>query len=150
MANCRTCELIERRDAGEAPLWDEIVRTPLWDVVHAFGTAMEGWTVLVVRRHITAVASLSDEEATELGRLIRDVSNAIQAVIDCDKTYVVQFAEHHEHPHVHVHVIPRARNLPDEQQGPRIFSLLGVPDSDCVSEDRMNELAAQLRRHLLQ
>src|SRR5436305_11209877 len=115
VGECKTCELVDRRDHGEAPPWDNIVRTPLWDVAHAFGTSVEGWTVLVVRRHITSVADLTDEEATELGRLVRDVSSGIQAITDCDKTYVVQFAEHVDHPHVHVHVIPRARTLTHER-----------------------------------
>jgi diadenosine tetraphosphate (Ap4A) HIT family hydrolase len=143
-----TCVLLERRDRGEAPLWDSIVRTPLWDVVHATGTSVEGWLVLVVRRHITSVASLTDDEAAELGRLVRDVSAALQAIVDCDKTYVMQFAEHDEHPHVHVHVVPRARDLPHERQGPRIASLLGVPETEAVSADRMNEVALALRRRL--
>lgn len=148
MTECKTCELVARRDAGDAPLWDRILRTPGWDIVHAFGTALEGWTVLVVRRHITAVADLNDAEAMELGPLIRDVSRAIQAVIGCEKTYVVQFAEHPQHPHVHVHVIPRARDLPDDQRGPRVFGLLGVSDELSVPEDRMDEIAQQLERHL--
>ena len=140
-ADCVTCELVERRDAGEAPAWDAIARTPHWDVVHAFGTAVEGWLVLVVRRHLTAVADLSDEEAAGLGPLIRDVSRAVQVAVDCDKTYVVQFAEHRQHPHVHVHIIPRARDLPDDRQGPRVLSLLGVPEEDAVPAARMDEIA---------
>ncbi len=56
MANCVTCELIKRRDRDESPLWDSIYRTPSWDIVHAFGTTIEGWIVLVARRHITSVA----------------------------------------------------------------------------------------------
>ncbi len=60
MTACRTCELIGRRDSGEAPPWDRIVRTLGWDVAHAYGTSVEGWMVLVVRRHITAVAELTD------------------------------------------------------------------------------------------
>ncbi len=104
---CTTCELVRRRDAGEAPSWDRIHRTSQWDVVHAFGTAVEGWLVLVVRRHTTAIAELTDKEAAELGPLITGVSRALQDVLDCDKTYVVQFAEHPHHFHVHVHVIPR-------------------------------------------
>lgn len=146
--DCKTCELIERRDAGEAPLWDTILRTPRWDVVHAFGTSIEGWTVLVVRRHITSVSALTDEEASELGGLVRDVSLAIEAVVGCEKTYVVQFAEHREHPHVHVHVIPRAHELPEGLQGPRIFGLLGLPDDDCVPEIRKNEIAEGLLSRL--
>lgn len=148
MSACVTCQLVDRRDAGEAPRWDAIRRTAHWDVVHAFGTAVEGWLVLVVRRHLTSVASLSDDEAAELGPLIRDVSRAVQEVVGCDKTYVVQFAEHRQHPHVHVHIIPRARDLPDEQQGPRVFTLLGVPEGEAVTAVRMDEIAAQVAAEL--
>ena len=40
---CKTCELTARRDRGEAPLWDNILRTPLWDVVHNYETSLPGW-----------------------------------------------------------------------------------------------------------
>lgn len=139
-----TCDLVERRDRGEAPAWDRIRRTPHWDLVHAFGTAVEGWLVLVVRRHRAAVAELSDEEAAELGPLVTASSRALQEVVGCEKTYVVQFAEHPDHPHVHVHVIPRAPDLPLEWRGPGIFARLGVPDDQTVSESRMDEIAAGL------
>ena len=145
---CVTCELVERRDRGEAPRWDSILRTPRWDVVHAFGTSVEGWMVLVVRRHITSVADLTDDEAAELGPLARDVSRALHDVLGCPKTYVVQFAEHEHHPHVHVHLIPRAADLPDAHQGPRIFGLMGRPADECVPEPRMDELAVALASHL--
>jgi diadenosine tetraphosphate (Ap4A) HIT family hydrolase len=145
MGECVTCSLVARRDAGEAPLWDAIARTEHWDVVHAFGTSLEGWLVLVVRRHLTAVGDLSDAEATELGPLITCASRALQAVVGCAKTYVVQFAEHPQHPHVHVHVIPRASDLPDEHKGPRVFGLIGVPDEDAVPEPRMDEIASRIR-----
>jgi diadenosine tetraphosphate (Ap4A) HIT family hydrolase len=144
MADCVTCALVARRDAGAAPPWDRIVRTDHWDVVHAFGTAREGWLVLVVRRHITSVADLTDAEAAELGPLLKRVSAALQEVVGCDKTYVAQFAEHPDHPHVHVHVIPRPHDLPDEQQGPRVFSLLGVAEDGAVPEARMDAIAAEV------
>ena len=38
---CRTCELIWRRDTGDAPPWI-FPRTPGRDVVHAFGTGVGG------------------------------------------------------------------------------------------------------------
>ena len=145
---CVTCSLVARRDAGEAPFWDRILRTPRWDVVHAYGTSLEGWLCLVARRHITAVADLSDDEAAELGPLIKQVSAAMQEVVDCDKTYVVQFAEHPDHPHVHFHVIPRPRDLPDEHQGPRVFALLGVPEEEQVPEARRDEVARQIAARL--
>lgn len=148
MPECMTCSLVARRDAGGAPRWDRILRTDRWDVVHAFGTSLEGWLVLVVRRHITAVSELTDLEAAELGPLVKQVSAAVQDVMGCDKTYVVQFAEAAQHPHVHVHVIPRPRDLPEEHQGPRVFSLLGVPDHEAVPGARMDEIAAQIAARL--
>jgi diadenosine tetraphosphate (Ap4A) HIT family hydrolase len=145
---CRTCELVARRDAGRAPPWDLIVRTAGWDLAHADSTSVEGWLVLVLRRHVTAVAELTGGEAAELGPLVARVSRALHDVVGCTKTYVVQFAEHPDHPHVHVHVIPRSRDLPDEHQGPRVFGLLGVPEVRWVPEARRNAIAADVRRHL--
>src|SRR4051794_1035506 len=94
---CRTCELVERRDGGGAPPWDAIVRYRNWDLVHAFGTSLEGWLVLVTRRHIATVAEMTDDEAAELGPLIKAVSVALAAAVGCAKTYVVQFAEAADH-----------------------------------------------------
>jgi len=145
---CLTCELGARRDAGDAPLWDAIVRTPSWDVVHGNETSLEGWLVLVLRRHVTALADLTDAEAAELGPMIQRTSAALGEVLGCPKTYVVQFAEHPRHPHVHVHVIARPADLPDEEQGPRVFAHLGVPEAERVSEARMTEIAEAIRPHL--
>lgn len=148
MSDCRTCELVERRDAGSAPLWDRIIRTPNWDVAHAYDTSIEGWMVLVVRRHITAVADLIDGEALELGPLIKKVSQALQHVVGCVKTYVAEFAEDPLHPHVHLHVIPRFTDQPEDQRGPRIFSRLGVDEDRCVPEGRMNTIAKGMQAYL--
>jgi len=148
MGDCRTCELLERRDRGDAPDWDAIVRTEAWDVVHCDSTSLLGWIVLVVRRHVAAVADLTEGEAAALGPLVRTVSRALHDLCGCEKTYIVQFAEHPDHRHVHVHVIPRSPDLEDERQGPRVFTFLGVPETERVSEDDMNALAASLRRSL--
>src|SRR5262245_5523438 len=145
MAECRTCELQERRDRGDAPDWDAIVRTEAWDVVHCDGTSLFAWTVLVLRGHVAAVADLTEDEAAALGPLVRDVSRALHEICGCEKTYVVQFAEHPLHRHVHVHVIPRSPDLEDDRRGPGIFSFLGVPEAERVGEDDMNAFAAALR-----
>ena len=112
--SCRTCEMVARRDAGDAPPWDCILRTPEWDVVHAYDTSHEGWLVIVLRRHVHSMSELTDREATELGRLTRDVSVALEEVLGVPRTYVVQFAEHPLHPCLAHHVVRRRR-----QRGPR-------------------------------
>jgi diadenosine tetraphosphate (Ap4A) HIT family hydrolase len=139
---------MERRDAGGAPLWDCILRTPGWDLVHCDDSAIEGWMVLVVRRHITSVADLTDAEALELGPLLKPTSASLQEVVGCSKTYVVQFAEHPLHPHVHVHVIPRSSDLAEEHRGPGVFSQLGVGAGQRVPEPRMDEIAAAMQQVL--
>jgi diadenosine tetraphosphate (Ap4A) HIT family hydrolase len=149
MKRCKTCELVNRRDAGEAPLWDNIHRTPFWDLVHSYNTALPGWLVLVARRHIEAIDELTDDEAIELGRLIRQASIALREVSGCIKTYVVQFAEQEDHPHVHFHIVPRMANQPKDRRSVRVFEYLGVPEEERVPEETMNEISARIRGILL-
>ena len=144
-SHCLTCDLIARRDRGEAPLWDSILRTEAWDLVHSYNTSLPGWLLLVARRHVGAIDELTDEEAAELGVLLRQTSAALREVTGCVKTYVCQFAEQAEHPHVHFHVIPRLAGQPDERRGPRVFAYLGVPEAERVGEEAMNAIAARLR-----
>lgn len=145
MNPCYTCELTAKRDSGTAPLWDSIYRTPHWDVVHSYNTALPGWLVLVIRRHITAIDEMTDEEAIELGKLIRQTSAALKEVTGCMKTYVIQFAEAAEHPHVHFHIVPRMADQPEDYKSMNIFRYLGVPAEQRVSESAMNEIATKIR-----
>jgi diadenosine tetraphosphate (Ap4A) HIT family hydrolase len=149
MKTCKTCELIANRNAGTAPLWDCIYRTPLWDVVHSYDTALPGWLVLVVRRHIVSLDELTDTEAVELGRLIRGTSFALKKVTGCVKTYVLQFAERAEHPHVHFHIVPRMADQPDDRRSTRILEYLGVSEEQRVSQEVMNAIAVKVREILL-
>lgn len=145
---CRSCELVARRDVGDAPLWDSIHRTRYWDVVHCYGTSLPGWIVLVARRHMTALDELTEEEAVELGSLLRRVSIGLKEITGCLKTYVIQFAEAADHPHVHFHVIPRMKDQPPERKSMGIFGYLGVPEEQCVPANIMNIIALQLRHYL--
>lgn len=148
MTECLTCALVARRDAGTAPVWDSIVRTQYWDVVHSYNTSLLGWIVLVIRRHIEAVDEMTEDEAVELGKLMRHVSIILKTETGCTKTYVVQFAEAKEHPHVHFHIIPRMPDQPDEYKGPGIFKRLGVPEAERVDEAAMTALSLRVRQKL--
>jgi diadenosine tetraphosphate (Ap4A) HIT family hydrolase len=146
---CHTCELTTHRDSGEAPLWDSIFRTQYWDVVHAYNTALLGWLVLVARRHIAAIDEMTEDEALEMGKLVRELSLVLKEQTGCLKTYVVQFAEAPTHQHVHFHVVARMPDQPEDCKGPNIFKYLGVPDEQRVSETDMNNLGLQIRNSLL-
>lgn len=149
MNPCYTCELTARRDAGEAPLWDAIYRTPEWDVVHSYNTALPGWLVLVARRHMAAIDEMTDDEAVALGLLIRRVSVALKDVTGCAKTYVMQFAEAAGHAHVHFHIVPRMADQPEERRSTKIFGYLGLAEEERVSQETMNDVAAHVRQILL-
>ena len=149
MTNCETCELVARRDAGFAPLWDRILRTPYWDVAHSFNTSLPGWLVLVLHRHAEAVDELNEEEARELGRLILHTSRALKEITGCLKTYVMQFAEAQGHPHVHFHIVPRMADMPEDHRSTKVFAYLGVPDEERLSQEEMNRIAQQVREKLL-
>lgn len=148
MKTCKTCELVARRNRGNAPFWDSIFRTSLWDVAHCYETALPAWLVLVARRHIASLDELTDPEAVELGRLIHDISSVLKEVTGCTKTYVLQFAESPEHQHVHFHIIPRMADLAEDHRSVQIFKYLGVPEEEHVSEEAMNAIASKIRERL--
>ena len=145
---CKTCELTAQRRLGKTPLWDSIYQTNCWDVVHAFNTSLPGWLVLVLQRHIESLDELTEQEAAELGPLIRRVSLSLKTVVGCMKTYVIQFAEHEDHPHVHFHIVPRMANQPTDRRSTQVFAYLGVSQEESVTEDQMNEIGGRIRKHL--
>ncbi len=146
---CKTCEMTRQRRLGNAPLWDDVYQAKFWDVVHAYNSALPGWLVLVLHRHIESVDELTEHEAAELGILIRRVSLSLKLVLGCIKTYVIQFAEARQHPHAHFHIVPRMVDQPDDRRSARIMGYLGVSQEGSVGEERMNEICTEIRMSLL-
>lgn len=102
--------------------------------------------VLVPQRHIESMDQLTEDEAIELGSMLREVSAALKEMTGCVKTYIIQFAEHPDHPHAHFHIVPRMPDLPAEFRGPRIFALLGRDEAERVPEEDRDKLARMRRR----
>jgi diadenosine tetraphosphate (Ap4A) HIT family hydrolase len=143
---CFTCEGNARID--ELAPHERIAVDDHWRIAHAVGCALPGWLVLLPRRHVLAIAELTDAEAAGLGIWQVRLSRALHAVTGCAKTYVVQFAEAARFHHVHFHVIPRMADLPVDRRGPKVFEFLTQPAEHTVTRDQMNALAADLTRHL--
>jgi diadenosine tetraphosphate (Ap4A) HIT family hydrolase len=146
VAGCLACP---RLAASDPPPRERIVTTPGWSVAHAFDANLEGWLVVLPRRHVVAIDALDRGEAEELGPLLWGVSAALRAVVSCEKTYVLQLAESEGFRHVHFHVVPRSADLSEDHRGPRVFGLLNSPDLEVVAPERMDELALELRAHLV-
>lgn len=145
-AGCYTCAGNARMDS--LPASDRIAADAHWRVAHAFGTRVPGWLVLLPRRHVTAIADLTDAEAASLGTWQVRLSRALRAVTGCAKTYVAQFAEAEGFAHVHFHLIPRAPDLTAELRGPRVFGLADAGPDDEVPADRRQQIALELQRQL--
>jgi diadenosine tetraphosphate (Ap4A) HIT family hydrolase len=144
--DCYACDSNDRFEA--LPARERVAVDDHWRVAHAIDTALLGWLVLVPRRHVTAVADLTDAEAADLGTWQVRLSRALRAVTGCVKTYVVQFAEKEGFDHVHFHVIPRMSDLPHDRRGPRVFRYLEPPPDHRVHAEHMDHLAHALREHL--
>lgn len=129
----------------QLPVREDIVHDDHWRLAHATGASLPGWLVLVPRRHVTAIAELTDAEAAELGMWQVRVSRALHEVTGCPKTYVVQFAEAEGYSHVHFHIIPRPLDLAHELTGPRIFGLLGASEAEALSEERRDKISNAIR-----
>jgi diadenosine tetraphosphate (Ap4A) HIT family hydrolase len=136
---CYTCE---HDDIDSLPPRERVAFDDHWRVAHAIAVGLPGWLVLVPRRHVTAIAELSDAEAASLGTWQVRVSRALHAVTGCAKTYVAQFAEADGFAHVHFHIVPRMPDQRPEHRGPNVFALLGAADP--VPVERMDELAVAL------
>lgn len=145
-ADCYTCA--RNAQADQAQPWEHIAFDDLWRVAHSFNSALPGWLVLMPRRHVTAIADLTDDEARALGTWQMRLSRALHEVLGCQKTYVAQFAEAEGFSHVHFHIVPRPPDLPSELRGPRIFRLLGAVGPQRIGEDQMTQIAAALAARL--
>lgn len=143
---CLSCR--ENADLAGLPARKLIGADGSWRVAHASGTALPGWLVLVPLRHVTSLSELTDAEARGLGIWQVRASRALHEVTGCAKTYLGQFAEARGFHHVHLHLMPRQPDLAPDLLGPKIFSLLGRPEDECVPEAEMDALALRLRAYL--
>jgi diadenosine tetraphosphate (Ap4A) HIT family hydrolase len=128
----------------DLPLRERIGLDEHWRVAHAFDTELPGWLVLLPRRHVIALAQLSDAEAASLGAWQVRLSRALHEVTGCAKTYVAQFAEAEGYAHLHFHIVPRAADLPVDSRGPRVFGLLNPGPPRAIPQERIDEIAAAL------
>ena len=148
MMDCFACRNNDQFD--RLPPRERIAADPHWRVAHAFNTTLPGSLVLVPRRHVTAIAELTDDEAASLGTWQVTLSRALHQVTGCVKTYIAQFAEQDGFGHVHFHVVPRMPDIPDDHRGPSVFSYLTPAPEQGIDERQRDDLAAALQAHLSQ
>lgn len=99
--SCLACDLAS--GAAELP-GGRITRTDHWVVEHCVGPLGVGTLIVKPLRHVLTVAELTEDEASELGPLLRRVSAAIAEESAADQVYVCLWSHANWEP-VHIHFV---------------------------------------------
>ena len=145
MDDCMACELAD----GRRPLpGGRIFRTDHWLVEHCVGPLGLGTLIVKPARHVTRVASLSDDEAAELGPLLRRASKVAERLVSAEQTYNCLWSHAGGVP-VHIHYVVQpvtAQQMAEfEEHGPSLQVAMfshGEPPKDSEIE-RVAERARQ-------
>jgi diadenosine tetraphosphate (Ap4A) HIT family hydrolase len=101
MDGCLACDLAD----GTVPLpGGRIHETSRWIVEHCIGPLGLGTLIVKPRRHVTAVAELTDAEAAELGPLLRQASRVASSLVPAEQVYNCLWSHAGGEP-VHVHYV---------------------------------------------
>ena len=109
--DCEACALID----GTMPLVGGVIHArDGWLVEHCIGPLGLGTLIVKPRRHVTAVADLTDDEADALGPLLRDASAVARELVDAEQVYNCLWSHAGGEPvHIHYVVQPMTRELMD-------------------------------------
>jgi len=110
---CLACRL----NAGELTAPGGIMYSDdYWSVDHALNpgdatfSPLKGHVIVRARRHVRHVHLLENEEAMNLGLVLRDVAEAVARAMDPQRVYVCSIGE--SVAHLHWHIIPRYTGMP--------------------------------------
>jgi diadenosine tetraphosphate (Ap4A) HIT family hydrolase len=101
MESCMACDLAD----GTVPLaGGRIHETSGWLVEHCVGPLGLGTLIVKPRRHVTSVASLTDDEAAELGPLLHSASIIAAQLVPAEQVYNCLWSHAGGVP-VHIHYV---------------------------------------------
>ena len=140
---CYTC----KSNSGERRISPgrTIFEGEYWYVEHAYPVRMEGWLVLVLKRHVEAMHELTEAECVELGRLQGRVARLLHADTGSQKEYAMCFAEADHFNHVHVHIVARSADLPHELRGAGIFAMLKTEERGALPPEQIRAYCEHLK-----
>ena len=101
MVGCVACELSK----GESDLPGGLIyRTRFWLVEHCIGSLGIGTLIVKPERHVTSMADLTEDEALELGPLLRRTSAVASHLVDAYQVYNCLWSHAGGVP-VHIHFV---------------------------------------------
>lgn len=102
--DCMACELIRNPSALPGGV---IAEEGGWVIEHCVGPLGVGTLILKPIRHVTAVAELTNDEAAELGPLLRHFSRLAAELVDAEQVYNTLWSHAGGEPgHVHYVIQP--------------------------------------------
>ena len=113
MDGCLACDLL----AGRRPCpGGTIEETKGWAVQHCVGPLGLGTLIVKPTRHVVHVWELDNEEAAELGPLLRRTAGAVAALFDPHQVYVCLWS-HAENVPGHIHWVVQPVDASDHPSG---------------------------------
>jgi diadenosine tetraphosphate (Ap4A) HIT family hydrolase len=111
MDGCLSCDLAD----GCIPLPGGVIHeTPCWLVEHTVGPLNVGTLIVKPKRHVTRVSELTEEEAAELGPLLRRSAAVVDELVAPEQVYTCLWSHAGGTPvHIHYLVQPATRELMD-------------------------------------
>jgi len=112
MDGCVACDLAE----GRLPLpGGRLGEDQHWVVEHTIGPLGVGTLIVKPKRHVIHVADLTEDEAAELGPLLRRVARVVTTLREPEQVYVTLWSHAGGVPgHIHWVVQPVTREVMDE------------------------------------
>src|SRR5215471_4707776 len=112
-ADCLICNKHRLRDAAQGGILYEDDLVYVGHIHTLRGpAAYRGWLTLEPKRHVPGLDGLTDDEATDIGRLMSRVARALRDALDAEHVYAFVFGD--DVPHLHVHLVPRYAGTPIE------------------------------------
>lgn len=138
---CYTCLSL----SGRKPLLSgsRIYGGKYWVVEHAH-SAILGWLVVILKRHVESLHEIRKEEFKEFAEIQQKIIKLLKDQLDCQKEYVVCFAEGEHFHHIHFHHIAIPKDLSNDFRGPKIFILL---KQDLLLEKDIVKFCNKLKRY---
>jgi ATP adenylyltransferase len=111
MAKCTYCDNILKDHANKA-ICDEILfESKNFVVTTSLGAFIEGWILIISKKHITSMSQLSETEIKELAATISDIRNRVEQVYGPTVVFEHGSLTPGTHfgcgiDHAHVHIVP--------------------------------------------
>lgn len=144
MENCMACDLAD----GQLPLpGGRLHETRFWLVEHCVGPLGLGTLIVKPRRHVTAVGDLTEDEATELGPLLRAASMVAANLVSAEQVYNCLWSHAGGVPvHIHYVVQPVTKDLMHQyaSHGPALQVAM-FTEGQVPAEEEIEEVAQRGR-----